>query len=192
MTTTAVRPPKSRRCRAPSARAQQIYLDYQTTGRSQAELAKDYNLTQCRISQIIRRVRAWLAAGGSVQSPKSEVQSQDDSAATLDLGPGTLDPAGLDRALQREYLSFVCRHAIQQFDADRVTTTTKKGTRGDKPIDETTERREPKSIQCLKIMVQAAKALSALSRDQTWSRCAANKSSIGSSPGASLLPANSS
>ena len=60
MTTTSILPPKPRRRPAPSARDQQIYLDYQTTGRSQEELAKDYELTQCRISQIIHRVEAWM------------------------------------------------------------------------------------------------------------------------------------
>src|SRR5438876_12312321 len=132
MTATTIRPPRARRRSAPSARDQQIYLDYQTTGRSQEELAKDYKLTQCRISQIIRRVKAWLACGAGVspadesaaiQNPKSEIQNQI-----------TADPAHLERALQRQYLAFVCREAIRQFQTDRVTTTTKTGTRGHKQI----------------------------------------------------------
>src|SRR5207247_1753227 len=105
MTTTSIRPPKSRRRPAPSARDQQIYLDYQTTGRSQEELAKDYKLTQCRISQIIRRVEQWLACGAGVPpagesatipNPQSEIPNQNDA-----------DPAGLDRAIQRRYVNFV-------------------------------------------------------------------------------------
>ena len=61
MTTSSIHPPKPRRRGVPSERDQQIYLDYQTTGRTQTELAEQYGLTQCRISQIICRVEAWLA-----------------------------------------------------------------------------------------------------------------------------------
>src|SRR5207253_5579989 len=78
------------------------------------------------------------------QNPKSEIQNQNDA-----------DPAHLDRAIQRSYVNFVCREAIRQFETDRVTTTTKTGTRGDKTIDETTQRREPQSLQCLQIILQA-------------------------------------
>ena len=165
MTISINSPPKPRRRPEPSQRDQQIYLEYQTTGRSQEDLAKEHGLTQCRISQIIRRVEAWLA-GEPVQSPTSghprsgSIQDQDDAEPTLDLGPGTLD-----RALQRGYLNFVCRQAIRQFQADRVTVTHKKGTRGDKAIDETTERREPPSIQCLKVVVQTTAQLARQSRD---------------------------
>src|SRR5205823_3882519 len=104
MTTTSIHSPKPRRRSAPSARDQQIYLDYQTTGRSQEELAEQYHLTQCRISQIIHCVEAWLACGAGVspadesaaiQNPKSEIQNQI-----------TADSADLDRALQRQYLAF--------------------------------------------------------------------------------------
>jgi len=90
MTTASIHPPKSRRRRAPSERDQQIYLDYQTTGQTQVQLAEQYRLTQCRISQIIKRVEAWLTQSQPVQSPKSQVQSQDDADATLDLGLWTL------------------------------------------------------------------------------------------------------
>ena len=166
MSTSTVRPPQSRRA-APSQRNQQIYFDYQTTGRSQTDLAKEYKLTQCRISQIIRRVRAWLARGAGVppatsSCPGSSLGTQCPEAPassdpTLNFEPGTLNAADLDAALHRNYIDFVCRHAIREFQADRVTVTRKTGQRGDKPFDETTNRREPKSLQCLKILMQAIK-----------------------------------
>ena len=56
----ASRKPRTRP--APSSRDQQIYLDYQTSGKLQDELAEQYGLTQCRISQIIRRVEKWVHA----------------------------------------------------------------------------------------------------------------------------------
>jgi len=157
MTTSTTSPPKPRTRPAPSQRDQEIYREYQAAGKRQSDLAEKYKLTQCRISQIIRRIDQWLAAGQPVQSPMSKVQGQEGPASTLDFGPGTLDSARetLDRVLERERLNFVCRHAIREFSSERVTVTHKKGTRGDKAIDETTERREPPSIQCLKVILQA-------------------------------------
>src|SRR5262249_8516114 len=53
---------KPRKCKAPSQRDKQIYLDYQPSGILQNDLAKKYKLTQCPISQIPRRVEKWLHA----------------------------------------------------------------------------------------------------------------------------------
>jgi hypothetical protein len=75
--------------------------------------------------------------------------------------------ADLDRALLRRYMSFACREAIRQFQADRVTVTTKKGSRGDRAIDETTKRREPPPVQCLNILIRACALLERLQRVQS-------------------------
>jgi hypothetical protein len=180
MTTSAVRSPQPRRRAAPSSRNQQIYLDYQTTGCSQTDLAKAYKLTQCRISQILRRVRAWLTREGEAPAepgqssmftssfPGSrlgthypEAPASSDAASNPELESSNSDRQDLDRALHRNYIDFVCRQAIREFQIDRVTVTRKKGKRGDKPFNETTKRREPKSLQCLKIINQALKLLRA-------------------------------
>jgi hypothetical protein len=190
MTTASIHPPKPRRRGAPSERDQHIYLDYQTTGRTQADLAADHGLTQCRISQIIRRVEKWLADEPVPRSTSHVPSSGDEASPTcnVELETCNADRQRLDSAMQLRYMSFVCREAIRQFQADRLTITTKKGSRGETQIDETTERREPKNLQCLKIILQAIKATSAFSRDQTRSRCAADKAKR-TIPEASLLPA---
>src|SRR5436189_2141297 len=95
---------------APSPRDQQIYLDYQTTGKQQSELAQDYNLTQCRISQIIRRVEKWLHATGNPGS------GADDAAARQ----------CLERRLQSERLNSVCREAMRHYHDQQKTVTHKK------------------------------------------------------------------
>jgi len=77
-------------------------------------------------------------------------------------------------------MSFVCREAIREFQADRVTVTTKKGSRGDCAIDETTERREPKNLQCLKIIVQALKVGVALTTNTNPKRQRGTSSAAGS------------
>src|SRR5437773_6885338 len=119
MTTTSIHPPKPRRRPDPSARDQQIYLDYQTTGRSQEELAKDYELTQCRISQIIHRVEAWMVGRWSpsarnANQPTTANPPPNNDAPSLSpsLCP-SVSPADLALALQRQYLSFFCRQAIR-------------------------------------------------------------------------------
>src|SRR5438105_1560182 len=89
---------------APSSRDQQIYLEYQTAGKLQSELATQYGLTQCRISQIIRRVEKWLNAAGD---------------PTFDLRPSTFDSTAgreqLKSRLQHELLTTVARQAMRHF-----------------------------------------------------------------------------
>ena len=58
VSTTSAPPRRVRKLVAPSSRDQQIYRDYQTTGQRQRVLAEKHKLTQCRISQIIRRVES--------------------------------------------------------------------------------------------------------------------------------------
>src|SRR5262245_50977562 len=142
----AVRQPRKRP--TPSARDQQIYLDYQTSAKLQSELAKQYDLTQCRISQIIRRVEKWLCA------------APDELSETSD----PLARQRLRSRLQFELLTTAARHALRHFQEQQKTVTHKKGTRGGKEIDETTERLLPPSIQCLKVVLQANNQLSRLEK----------------------------
>src|SRR5262245_41982018 len=106
--------PSPRKLPLPSPRNRQIYLDYQVHGLSQTVLAEKYSLTQCRISQIIRRIDAWRlqsaisnpnAVPGSSLGPHdpeapasvSRVSATDPS--TLNLQLGTLNspsPAAFD------------------------------------------------------------------------------------------------
>jgi hypothetical protein len=167
----SIRKPRSRP--APSPRDQQIYLDYQTTGKRQIDLAAQYKLTQTRISQIIRRVESWLTS-------------------TWDLGPGTLDSVGacgspqasdgyrlpqpnhsstapndaardrLQHRVQYERLNEAGRLAMQHFREPQKIVTHKKGARAGKKFHETTERLLPPNLQCLKIVVQSSAQLTRL------------------------------
>ena len=151
MTTPAPICPSSsprRKQPAPSARNQQIYLDYQTAGCRQTDLAAKYGLTQCRISQIIRRVEKWLHA-------------------TFDFRPSTFDHSArqaLERRLQHDRASAVAREAMRHFKDQQKSITHKSGTRADKQIDETTERLLPPNLQCLKVVLQANAQLSRLDK----------------------------
>src|SRR4029453_9683600 len=130
MTRTEIRMPRRRP--APSPRDQQIYIDYQVGGMRQIELARQHRLTQCRISQIIRRVERWRRrlsphdTGGDISFRQRQ---------------------RLDRWLERELLTTVCREAMRQFHEGQKIITHKTGTRGDKTIDETTERRQTANVQ---------------------------------------------
>jgi hypothetical protein len=155
-TTTNTRSPRRRP--APSPRDQQIYLDYQSTGKSQTDLATQYGLTQCRISQIIRRVERW------VQSSTFKVQGPQHGDSTWNLEPGTLNAAAFARRLEYERLSLACREAIRHFREPQKNVTHKTGTRGNTAIDETTERTLPPNLQCLKVLLQANAQLSRLEK----------------------------
>src|SRR5687768_16939272 len=50
-----------RKKRAPSQRDQAILVAYRVNGRTQADLAEQYDLSQSRISAIVRRVERWRA-----------------------------------------------------------------------------------------------------------------------------------
>jgi hypothetical protein len=132
-------PRKPRKRPAPSQRDQQIYVEYQITGRRQVELAEKHGLTQTRISQIIRRVAAWRA--------------NSDPRETGDLTQAERER--LDRWLEYERLSFVCREAMHHFQQQQKLVAHKHGTRDDKTFDETTERLLPPNLQCLKILLAA-------------------------------------
>jgi hypothetical protein len=84
----------------------------------------------------------------------------------LNFEPGTLNSATaarhLERRLENERLNFVCREAMRHFQQQQTTVTHKKGERGDKKFDETTERHHPPSIQCLKVVLQASAQLNRL------------------------------
>ena len=150
MTMSAPRPvrePQPRMRPAPSERDQQIYLEYQGTGKSQIELAGQYKLTQCRVSQIVRRVERWLR----------------DSPSALQPGKPNAAAAGaLERRLEHERLNFVCREAMRHFHQEQKTVTHKQGHRGDTAFDETTERQVPPNVQFLKAILQANAQLSRL------------------------------
>ena len=156
----------SRRRPDPSPRNLQIYLDYHVAGKSQTQLAKDYGLTQCRISQIIRRVDAWRFGGAGV-SPATPLPAGEGGSRSE---PGEGSPAPhsalrnpqsaishteFDFQLQSARLNLVAREAIRHFNQPQTTVTRKTGHRGDAKLDETTTKHHPASLQCLKIILQA-------------------------------------
>src|SRR5262245_19709770 len=133
-----------RQKRPPSARDQAIYLDRQTRGCSQQQLAADNRLSQSRISQILRRVEQWRAN----LRPQAE---------------GELDHAErqrLERWLERERQQAIYDRAIRAFDtAPRELKTTKEGQRGGTDYRETTIREQPPGTPLLRVAQRAADAL---------------------------------
>jgi hypothetical protein len=139
-------PRKPRKRPAPSQRDQEIYVEYQITGRRQAELAEKHRLTQSRVSQIIRRVAAWRASADAREEGELPVAQRQH----------------LDRWLEYERLNFVCREAMHHFGTQQKHIAHKHGQRDEKHFDETTERLLPPSLQCLKILLAANAQLSKL------------------------------
>jgi hypothetical protein len=139
-------PRKPRKRPAPSQRDQDIYVEYQITGRRQTELAEKHKLTQTRVSQIIRRVAAWRA--------NSDPRDEGDLTQ--------VERQRLDRWLEHERLNFICREAMHHFCQQQKLIAHKHGQRDDKTFDETTERLLPPNLQCLKILLAANAQLSKL------------------------------
>jgi len=172
-------PRRPRRRPAPTQRDQQIYVDYQIGSTRQTALAEKYRLTQCRISQIVRRVKHWIqcsdsagvalsgSAGVAVGGAADHGRKASSSRGSLrDQPPPACSNANaklrLQRRLEHERLNFVCREAMRHFQEEQKTVTHKKGDRGNTSIDETTERRLPPNVQCLKVVLQANAQLSRL------------------------------
>jgi hypothetical protein len=135
---------KPRRKPSPSQRDQELYVLYQTTGMTQDELAEKYRLTQCRVSQIVRRVEKWRA----------EINPQ----------PHDLTPAGgktpveqrrLDRWLERERSEAIIKQALRNSERPQQVKTTKTGPNG----EEVTIRELPTSPQWLRLAQRANEQL---------------------------------
>src|SRR5262245_15975388 len=125
--------------RPPSSRDQAIYVAYRSTGRTQAELAEDYHLSQRRISAIVQRVERWV-----VESPTARLQ--------------------LDRRQERERSQAIYDRAIRAFDhAPKQLKTARKGQRDGKPFEEETYREQPPPAQLLRTALSASREISRLS-----------------------------
>src|SRR5262245_13215662 len=118
---------RARRRPDPSQRDLQIYLDYQIAGQRQIDLAHDHKLTQCRISQIIRRVDAWRKES-RIENQQSKIENE----SSPDSRSPTPDPLAFDFLVQSHRLNLVCREAIRHFQHQQATVTHRKGTRSDK------------------------------------------------------------
>lgn len=128
---------------APSARDQELYVAYQTTGLTQTELAGQYGLTQCRVSQIVRRVEAWRATANpqpGAEAPGERTVRQQQR---------------LDRWLERERSEAILRDALRHFNQPQQVKTTKTGPRG----EEVTVRELPANVQWLKVAQRANQQL---------------------------------
>jgi hypothetical protein len=136
---------KPRRRAAPSQRDQQLYVEYQTSGVTQLELAEKYQLTQCRISQIVRRVAAWRGGIDPAGRP---------------LPPGDLtqqEQRRLDRWLERQRNEAIFKAALRKIDLPQITTTTK--TDADGQVKERAVREQPPNVQYLKVAQRANEQL---------------------------------
>jgi BMFP domain-containing protein YqiC len=111
--------------RAPSRRDQDIFRRITVHGEKQTDIATELHLSPGRISQIVARVRRWVATG--VQGLRSKVQGQFEP--TLDMGLGALDwleRQRLERTLARErhqaIYSLAMREAARQTQNPKHTT----------------------------------------------------------------------
>jgi len=121
---------RPRRQRPPSARDQALFFAYLLQGKSQAELALECCLSQARVSQIIRRVRAW----------RHQLSTEEQRA-------------------HQELYETVYRTAMRKLlheERGRTVTTVKTGPRG----VETTVRELPATARWLKVAQRAAEQLS--------------------------------
>jgi hypothetical protein len=133
-----------RRRPSPSRRDQELYVRYQTTGITQAELAGDCGLTQCRVSQIIRRVEKWRA----------EINPQPHDLTPAG-GQTPLEQRRLDRWLERERNEVLFKQSLRQAQQPQVVKTTKTGPDG----QEVTIRELPVSPQWLRLAQRANEQL---------------------------------
>ena len=145
MTTTAPAKPDHRslprKKRPPTARDQAIFIAYHVTARTQTELAEDYDLSQRRISEIIKRVERWRAD-------------------LIPAAAGELEPRQqqrVDRWLEHERLRSIHARAIRAYDTQALELkTTRKGDRDGKPYHDETTRQQPPNVQLLKVALRAA------------------------------------
>jgi hypothetical protein len=140
-----------RQKRPPRGRDQAIFVAYRTQGRTQAELAKDYRLSQSRVSAIIRRVEHWLAdkRGGDVALAEPPL----DHAQQL----------RLDRWLHRERSQAIYDRAIRAFDhGPSELTTCREGERDGKQFKDETRRQQGPNMQALRVAARTSADLGRL------------------------------
>jgi len=145
MTTTVPAKPDHRslprKKRPPTARDQAIFLAYHVTARTQTELAEDYDLSQRRISEIIKRVERWRA--DLIPAAEGELEPKQQQR--------------VDRWLVHERLRCVYDRSIRAYDTQALELkTTRKGDRDGKPFHDETTRQQPPNVQLLKVALRAA------------------------------------
>jgi hypothetical protein len=150
-----------RRKRPLSTRDQAILLASRTQARTQAQLAKDFHLSQSRISQILRRAARLEAE--PVSSFKFQVSSPADAVSTLTRGSeretcnvelGTCNVASLARAQD------IFTRALRSFDHwPKALKTTRHADRDGKTLDEQTLRQQPPSHSMLRVALGAHRDL---------------------------------
>jgi len=130
-----------RKKRAPSSRDQAILVAHRVHGRTQADLANEYRLTQSRISAIVRRVEKWRA--GVFPSVDEELDGRERQR--------------LERWVERERLQAVHSRAMRAYDTQPAElVTVREGHRDGKPFKEETHRQQAPNVQLLKTALRAA------------------------------------
>jgi hypothetical protein len=185
------RPRRPRRRPPPSDRDQALYLQYSLSGMTQAQMAAEHGLTQSRVSQILRRVRSWLAEHQLPQQAQHVRRGSHDPAEAATEGlpvggraetygrevcgvgdPRTTGSNGdqrqaLAERLEYERLDHLFREAIRNFDRQQPTVTTQReGTFGRTPFSERTVRELPRGVQWLKVALRAAENIRRLQADE--------------------------
>jgi transposase len=129
-----------RKKRAPNLRDQAILVAYRVEGRTQAKLAEDYDLSQSRISAIIRRVERWRA--DLIPAAENELDGSQRQR--------------LERWLERERLQAIHTRAMRAHDAQvRELKTVREGHRDGKPFQDETRREQQPNVLFLKLALRA-------------------------------------
>jgi hypothetical protein len=129
--------------RVPSARDQRIFVEVHALGRTQVEVAAEFQVTQGRVSQIVKRVGVWRALADAVDAG----ELKDD------------DRRRLDRYVDRQVIVEVRARALREFRRSEPLSTTREGKRGETAFHETVRRDRPANVQCLKVALNATKML---------------------------------
>ena len=147
--TSTTTSPKPRRKRTPSDRNQRIYRAYKLLGRSQAELAEDYRVSQVRISQIICDVERWIARRYPGYSGQPSID----------------DRQRLERQLDVDRQTMLFHWAVKGMEKGTITVKTTKETRnGDGSVTVVTTSREvPIWMQAQRLAQRASEQLARLS-----------------------------
>src|SRR5262245_45014777 len=156
-TTTAVIPQSARSPRPPSDRNLDIYKRAKLDGRHHWEIAQELGLDRSRVSQVVRRVTRWLAAGGDPIDPLVR-----DHFARQRLAQGN-HKLRLHRAIQLAFDALQFRFPLE---------TTKKRFQGTTEVwREEISRDVPRvSLSAIRLLLDATKSLQQLENDTDHKR----------------------
>ena len=144
---------KPRRKRVPAERDFAIHAAHRAAIRTQRELAAEFQLSQSRIAQILRRVDTWLKSQPASGQPQ----------------PGAFGREQIAWRLEQERLESIFQRAVRGYDrTPRAIHSSRKrsGPRGQ--VTEQTRREVVADPQLLKVALRASREKQRLSRGAEW------------------------